>query len=84
MALDLDGQIRRKNVRRYLLQCGLAGFAVLVVLLVLDAVTQTVLIAALGIVIYEWNLLALGVVLTGIVALSLIRQLVLPILLDLV
>lgn len=30
------------------MQCGLAGFVVLVLLLVLDAVTQTVLIAALG------------------------------------
>ena len=33
---------------RYALQCGLAGLVVLVLLLVLDAVTQTVLIAALG------------------------------------
>ena len=30
------------------MQCGLAGFVVFVLLLVLDAVTQTVLIAALG------------------------------------
>lgn len=168
MALDIDRHIRRGNVRRYLLQCALAGIAVLIVLLVLDAANQTVLIAALGasaftafamprsrhadakhliggyvvgiaagsllaflnsllsfsdpiienammilcggiaislamfgmvatrtehppaaalalgIVINEWNLLALGVVLSGIVALTLIKQLVLPILLDLV
>lgn len=31
-----------------MLQCALAGFVVLILLLVLDAVTQTVLIAALG------------------------------------
>lgn len=46
--LDYDKQIRRDNVRRYLLQCSLAGLVVLTLLLVLDAVTQTVLIAALG------------------------------------
>lgn len=48
MAFDFDRHLRRENVRRNILQCGLAGVAVLVVLLVLDAVTQTVLIAALG------------------------------------
>lgn len=35
-------------MKRYLLQCGLAGLVVLTLLLVLDSVTQTVLIAALG------------------------------------
>jgi CBS-domain-containing membrane protein len=39
---------RRENFLRFLLQCSLAGLVVLVLLLVLDAVTQTVLIAALG------------------------------------
>ena len=48
MAFDLDRHLRRSNIRRYALQCGLAGFVVLILLLVLDAVTQTVLIAALG------------------------------------
>ena len=48
MAIDLDRHLRRSNIRRYALQCGLAGFVVLILLLVLDAVTQTVLIAALG------------------------------------
>lgn len=46
--LQLDGQIRKHNISRYVLQCGLAGIVVLVLLLILDAVTQTVLIAALG------------------------------------
>ena len=48
MTLDLDRHIRRESFKRYALQCGLAGFVVLILLLVLDAVTQTVLIAALG------------------------------------
>jgi CBS-domain-containing membrane protein len=48
MNLDLDRHIRRESFKRYALQCGLAGFVVLVLLLILDAVTQTVLIAALG------------------------------------
>ena len=38
----------RANLRRYFLQCGLATIVVLVLLMLLDAVTQTVLIAALG------------------------------------
>jgi CBS-domain-containing membrane protein len=46
--LDLAGRLRRNNLRRYVLQCALASVAVLILLLVLDAVTQTVLIAALG------------------------------------
>ena len=46
--LDYDKLVRRDNVRRYLLQCSLAGLVVLALQLVLDAVTQTVLIAALG------------------------------------
>ena len=48
MALDIDRHFRRDNLKRYAMQCGLAGLVVLVLLLVLDAVTQTVLIAALG------------------------------------
>lgn len=44
----LEDRLRRENVSRYLLQCALAGVFVLVLLLILDAVTQTVLIAALG------------------------------------
>ncbi len=48
MALDIDRHFRRDNINRYILQCGLAGLVVLVLLFVLDAVTQTVLIAALG------------------------------------
>ena len=46
--LDLDSQLRRSHLRRYLLQCALAGLVVFALLLVLDSVTQTVLIAALG------------------------------------
>lgn len=48
MAIDIDRYIRRENFRRYALQCGMAGAAVLILLLVLDIVTQTVLIASLG------------------------------------
>ncbi len=48
MALDIDRHFRRGDLKRYAMQCGLAGLVVLVLLLVLDAVTQTVLIAALG------------------------------------
>jgi len=167
MLPDLDRHLRRDNLKRAVLQCGLAGAVVLVLLLVLDAVTQTVLIAALGasafiafavprslhssprhlvggyivgiltgslmdwlntlialsgaaehavmvifgalaisvamlamvitrtehppaaalalgIVLNEWNLLTLGVVLTGIVVLSIVKRLVLPMLLDLI
>lgn len=167
MLPDLDRHLRRNNLKRAVLQCGLAGAVVLVLLLVLDAVTQTVLIAALGasafiafavprslhssprhlvggyivgiltgslmdwlntlialsgpaehavmvifgalaisvamlamvitrtehppaaalalgIVLNEWNLLTLGVVLAGIVVLSIIKRLVLPMLLDLI
>jgi CBS-domain-containing membrane protein len=46
--MDIDEHIRRNDLKRYALQCGLAGFAVLLLLLVLDTVTQTVLIASLG------------------------------------
>jgi CBS-domain-containing membrane protein len=168
MTVDFDRHFRRENFKRYALQCGLAGLAVVILLLVLDAVTQTVLIAALGasafiafavphslhssprhmvggyvigilsgclmamlasamnissdavahavlvifgalaislamftmvvtrtehppaaalalgLVLNEWNLLTLIVVLSGIIALSLIKQLVLPWLLDLI
>ena len=48
MALDIDRHFRRDNFKRFALQCGLAGLVVLILLLVLDTVTQTVLIAALG------------------------------------
>jgi CBS-domain-containing membrane protein len=168
MSLDLDRHLRREDFKRYALQCGLAGLVVLVLLLILDAVTQTVLIAALGasafiafavprsphsgprnmiggyaigiiagclmatlesamnvqgagaahavivifgamaislamftmvvtrtehppaaalalgLVLNEWDLLTLAVVMAGIVALSLIKRLVLPMLLDLI
>ena len=46
--LGLESRLRRENIRRYALQCSLAAAVVLLLLLVLDAVTQTVLIAALG------------------------------------
>ena len=166
--MDLDRHFRWESVQRYALQCGLAGVVVVILLLVLDAVTQTVLIAslgasafiafavprslhsgarhliggyligiaagcsmslldhylqiqdpalahavmvifgamaislamfmmvvtrtehppaaalALGLVLNEWNLLTLGVVLGGILALSVIKRLVLPMLLDLI
>jgi hypothetical protein len=48
MALDIDRHFRRNDIKRYAMQCGLAGIVVLVLLFVLDAVTQTVLIAALA------------------------------------
>jgi CBS-domain-containing membrane protein len=48
MALNIDRHFRRNDIQRYAMQCGLAGVVVLVLLFVLDAVTQTVLIAALG------------------------------------
>ncbi|MGB5337231.1 MAG: HPP family protein [Woeseiaceae bacterium] len=46
--MDYDSHFRLNNFKRYGLQCGLAGIGVLVLLLILDAVTQTVLIASLG------------------------------------
>jgi CBS-domain-containing membrane protein len=46
--LGLDSRLRRENIKRYALQCSLAAAVVLMLLLVLDAVTQTVLIADLG------------------------------------
>ena len=46
--MDIDQHIRRDDLKRYALQCGLAGLVVLLLLLVLDTVTQTVLIASLG------------------------------------
>jgi CBS-domain-containing membrane protein len=165
---QIEQRIRRDKFKRYAMQCGLAGVVVLILLLVLDAVTQTVLIAALGasafiafamprslhsdprylvggyvigmlsgsamslidsqivvssvvlshavmiicgalaisftmfmmvvtrtehppaaalalgLVLNEWNLLTLLVVLLGVIGLSLVKQLVLPILMDLV
>jgi CBS-domain-containing membrane protein len=46
--LGLESRLRRENIRRYALQCSLAAAVVLILLMVLDAMTQTVLIAALG------------------------------------
>jgi CBS-domain-containing membrane protein len=46
--MDFHNQFRLHNLKRYSLQCGLAGLGVLLLLLILDAVTQTVLIASLG------------------------------------
>lgn len=46
--MDYEDHFRLDNFKRYGLQCGLAGVGVLILLLVLDAVTQTVLIASLG------------------------------------
>lgn len=46
--LDLDDRLTTDNVRRYAIQCSLATLVVLILLIALDAVTQTVLIAALG------------------------------------
>lgn len=45
---DSDQHLRHRHLRRYLAQCALAGLVVLILLMVLDAMTQTVLIAALG------------------------------------
>jgi hypothetical protein len=87
--LDLDGHIRRRDLRRYLLQCTLVGVFVLILLLVLDAVTQTVLSAALalGLALNEWNfltILVILVILAGIISLSVFKRLVLPVLMDLI
>lgn len=46
--LDLDDRLTTANLRRYAIQCSLATLVVLILLIALDAVTQTVLIAALG------------------------------------
>lgn len=46
--LDLESRLGRENIKRYAVQCSLAAVFVLILLLVLDAVTQTVLIAAFG------------------------------------
>ena len=46
--LSIEDRVGIKKVRRYVLQCSLASVVVLALLLVLDVVTQTVLIAALG------------------------------------
>lgn len=165
--MNYDRHFRLENIKRYGLQCGLAGLAALALLLVLDAVTQTVLIAslgasafiafavprslhsdprhliggyivgmasgvsmaslytlaaaagssdhatmiifgalaislamffmvltrsehppaaavALGLVLNEWDLMTLAVVLTGVIGLSLIKRIVLPMLMDLI
>ncbi len=44
----LNDRLRKDNIKRYAIQCTLAAAVVLILLLMLDAVTQTVLIAALG------------------------------------
>lgn len=165
--MNYDRHFRLENFKRYGLQCGLAGLGVLVLLLVLDTVTQTVLIAsldasafiafavprslhsdprhliggyvvgmasgvfmaslyslaaakgvndhaimiifgalaislamftmvvtrtehppaaalALGLVLNEWDLITLVVVLVGVIGLSVIKRMVLPVLMDLV
>jgi CBS-domain-containing membrane protein len=46
--LNLEDRVGNERVRRYVLQCTLASLVVLALLLLLDTVTQTVLIAALG------------------------------------
>ena len=46
--LDLDNRLRPDSLKRSALQCSMAAGVVLLLLLVLDTVTQTVLIAALG------------------------------------
>ena len=46
--LDLEHRLGKENIKRYAVQCSLAALVVLILLLVLDAVTQTVLIAAFG------------------------------------
>ena len=46
--LDLDDRLTTDNIRRYAIQCSLATVVVLILLIALDTVTQTVLIAALG------------------------------------
>lgn len=46
--MNISAHLRKDDIRRYMLQCSLAGIVVFVLLLVMDTVTQTVLIAALG------------------------------------
>ncbi len=46
--LDIQDRLEPEKVTRYLLQCALASLVVLMLLMMLDAVTQTVLIASLG------------------------------------
>ena len=46
--LGLEDRLRRDKLKRDLLQCALASVVVLILLLLLDTVTQTVLIASLG------------------------------------
>ncbi len=46
--LHIEGRLEPDKVPRYLLQCALASLVVLLLLVLLDAVTQTVLIASLG------------------------------------
>jgi hypothetical protein len=67
--LGLDNLLRTDHLKRYALQCSLATLVVLILLVALDAVTQTVLIAALGA--------------STFIALSIFKRLVLPLLMDL-
>jgi CBS domain-containing membrane protein len=46
--LNLDERLQANSLKRSALQCSMAAVVVLLLLLVLDTVTQTVLIAALG------------------------------------
>lgn len=46
--LDLGDRLRPDSLKRSALQCSMAALVVLILLVVLDTVTQTVLIAALG------------------------------------
>lgn len=46
--MNFQVHFRRGNLVRYMLQCAMAGVVVLSLLVLLDSVTQTVLIAALG------------------------------------
>ena len=46
--LGIEHRVSKENLSRYVLQCSLAAAFVLVLLMILDAVTQTVLIAAFG------------------------------------
>lgn len=46
--MAVDERLQKDKLKQYLLQCSLAGAVVFILLFLLDSVTQTVLIAALG------------------------------------
>ena len=71
--LDLDDRLRPDRLKRSMLQCSMAAVVVLISLVAL----------ALGLVLNEWTSVTLLVVMAGVVLLSLLKQLVLPHLLDL-